>query len=657
MNRYLLFLSFVFIIPHNNYAQQKLIPFLEREVTIQADKQSVESILDDISAQAGFIFSYSPDAINHEKKVTLHLSQKPVRYVLDQLLDNNIEYKVKSKYLILHKKKASKNNDQKIQGYVYDSRTGKKLTGTSIYDKTLMASAVTDQYGYFSINVPTNKPITCLQISKLGYTDTFLCKDILDRKIAAIEIDSKTIDTVQNKNFLSFLNFPKITPKWMIPKKIKINSLNINDSVLSTVQLSLLPMVSTNQLMGGNAVNKFSFNATIGYVQGVEYAEFGGIMNIDLGDVSYCQFAGFGNIVGQNVTGVQSAGTFNYAKSVNGVQYSGTLNIAKKNADCQVSGVANITGDNNIQMAGVINKVQQSNFQVAGVANIANKSKVQVAGILNITKQSNFQLSGVANTANESDCQVAGIFNKTNKSKNIQVASVINYAGDSCANQLAGMINYAKKTSKVQVASCINYSEKETKYQVAGLINIAGFVKKMQLGIINIADSCKGAPIGFLSFVKYGYHRWELSANEMFPVNIAFRTGVKKFHTYLATGYSTGNTKIPLWNYSYGIGTTFGKTDKLLFDIDLSATYIIDRKNMVFSNNLYQFYIGIDRKLTHKFSTAAGLTYNWLVTDTHNQNYKTGYSEIAPYSISNSTSGTGMNLKTWIGGKIALRFY
>jgi hypothetical protein len=142
----------------------------------------------------------------------------------------------------------------------------------------------------------------------------------------------------------------------------------------------------------------------------------------------------------------------------------------------------------------------------------------------------------------------------------------------------------------------------------------------------------------------------------MLTANIAYRTGVKQFHTFLTAGITTGYNKSSFWSYGYGLGTSFGKTDKLLIDLDISTNQIHYQDNFNFNANLQKLYAGLDFKLINKISLAAGITYNLLITNTQNSNYISEY-KIAPYSLTNSTVGDGINIKTWIGGKIALRFF
>jgi hypothetical protein len=388
-------------------------------------------------------------------------------------------------------------------------------------------------------------------------------------------------------------------------------------------------MVSTNLFLTGNIENNVSLNLTAGYVYGVRKAEFGGILNMVRADAGYCQLAGVGNIVGGTSRGFQGAGVFNVSQNVNGVQGAGVWNIS----------------------AG------KSNVQLAGTMNIASESNVQAAGILNTSTKNNIQAAGVLNAALETNVQLAGVLNLAKDIEEVQVAGVLNTARNTKGFQIAGVLNNASKKSNVQVAGCINYSADESGIQVSGLLNTAGTVKTLQLSIINIADSCAGIPIGLFSFVKKGYHKLEFAYDETSMASIAFRTGVKYFHTSFAGGFYTANTNKKLGTFGFGIGTSFGNADKLLWDVDISTNSLFTRDNNNFDNNLYKISVGIDRKIARKLSIAAGLTYNILVCNTANADYDGTFSKISPYTISDRLLSNEYNVKMWIGGRIGLRLF
>ncbi len=622
MRLFFIFLLLILIVP--TYSQEK-IPVLEREVTMTAASQTLESVLYNMSFQADFIFSYSPEAINHKRIVNLNVKEKSVRYTLNYLFkDEDVEYKVRGKYIILKKKSSPKEDVRVYEGYVYDSQTGKRLTEASVYDKSLLASAITDKYGYFSMEVPANAPIKSLQISKLGYGDTlFVSVDSMVRH-RNIEINMQQDDTIKKP----LIDFEKIKPGWMVSEKVKINARNITEPVFKTTQFSLIPYLSTNKLLSGVAINDISINATVGYVQGIRKFEAGGIMNFVRGDVRYFQAAGVANMVGGNVKGFQAAGIYNITNNVTGFQAAGIFNDINKISGTQAAGIFNMSRDTaTVQLAGIFNKATKNVVQVAGLYNQATWNNSQTAGFLNISDESAFQIAGFAN-----------------------ITQTLH------GGQIAGFMNTTKSGSDLQIAGAINHTKGDAKVQIAGLLNKAKNIKGFQLAAFNFADTASGTVIGIFSFIRKGYHKVEISADESFPFNLAYRTGTYKFHTFMGTGVSSPNFN-NLWNLQYGIGTSFGNPSRTLFDMELSTQEIFYRNNFTGTYHLYKLYLGFDKKLAGKMNIAYGLTYNFLLSDTYQPDYGEINSRIPFYSLTNTDFANGHNLKSWIGGKVALRFF
>jgi hypothetical protein len=682
----LLFFS-MFFLNLKIFAQDKNIPLLERNITLNVSNQKVPQVLDAISKQGGFIFSYSPDAINSDALVTFNVKNRPVRHVLNLVFDGNVRYKVRGKYIILKRNSSEEESidkkEQLVEGYVYDSKSGEKITEATVYDKNLLASAVTDNYGYFKMELPSGTPTSRLHVSKKGYTDT-LISNLSDRvSYVNVTMSSNSKDSSKNtllKSSVYKAEEPDQLSEWMISKKILINTRNLSDTIFRHTQFSLLPFLSTNKLLTGNTVNDYSFNVTIGYVQEVRIAEFGGVINGVRNDAKYCQMGGIANIVGGSSEGFQAAGILNYAKSVKGVQAGGIMNFVLQNVkSVQMGGIANVAGDSieGVQLAGMINYAKTLNgLQASGILNFALKdvkscqlagilnstggsvTGAQIAGILNFSKSiDGVQAGGIANIAHQDvhKGQVAGIVNYADRVNGAQVGGILNLTlSDIKGFQLAGIGNIVGGTSQgVQVAGILNYSAKNYGTQIASLVNVASVSNGVQLGCVNISDSCEGIPIGLFSFVNRGYHKIELSADEIFYSDVAFRSGVKHFHNIFMAGLQPAGS---LWTFGYGLGTSFGNHDKLLFDLDLTGQQLIKGSYINSQNILYKVYAGIDRKILPKFSIVAGITFNFLMTDFKSTYFNDTFSKLAPYYFSNSTSGHGLNFKTWLGGKVAIRF-
>lgn len=251
--------------------------------------------------------------------------------------------------------------------------------------------------------------------------------------------------------------------------------------------------------------------------------------------------------------------------------------------------------------------------------------------------------------------QVAGLVNTAKTANGIQVAGLVNEAGGGNPGQVAGLVNHAQDSVLFQVAGLVNQTSGETGIQVAGLVNHAGTVKYLQLGVVNIADSAAGIPIGVFNFIKGGYHQLELSANELFYANVAYRSGIRQFHTIVTAGVDFTNLTFPLWTYGSGLGTTIPVSRRAAIDMDVLFQNVI-KGGYVHNNYLYKFDVGVNWQIAPSRSLYIGVSYNILTTDLRQTHYADYYSDIAPYSIHNRTV-LHQNLREWVGVKAALRFF
>lgn len=419
---------------------------------------------------------------------------------------------------------------------------------------------------------------------------------------------------------------------------------NSGDTVYRPFQISFVPYFGTNGMHADSAITDLSINILAGYVYEVRSAEFGGLVNIVRRNVSSCQIAGLGNVVLGKAKGFQGAGTINIANTMEGVQVAGIINTTRNLSGIQIAGcVNNALKGSGSQMSGLVNNAgESSEFQIAGLANNAPVAKLfQISGLLNnASRETGFQIAGLANNAKQADqFQIAGLVNNTRDTTNFQIS---------------GLVNNAPAIKSCQIAGLLNNSNEVTGVQLAGLVNRAKVVKGMQIGFINIADSCSGLPIGILNFVKNGYHKLELSTDEVFYANIAFRSGVQKFHGIITAGIQPDNFDQPLWTYGVGAGTSVKLSSRMLVDMDAIFQHIIV-SNKVGNNYMYKFYVGADWQVFPKASLCFGITYNFLVTDSKDTHYQEFYSDISPYAFTDH-SYRYFNLKTWAGFKVGIRF-
>jgi len=583
-------------------AQQKAVPLLERTISISAVNERVPSLLNRIGQAGGFSFSYNSAIIDPNQNVSLEITNQTVRNVLNEIFKGSMNYKEKSNYLILTKTPVApvKNNTVVviINGYVEDKATGEKIPQASVYDKNSVTSAVTDEFGYFNLKLEKKTDSISLSVSKKNYRDTLVSITAPSNQYLTISIDPITEDsiliTAQTNPVDSVVSEEK--EEMSFPYASEPNVQNIRDTLYELVQVSFLPFLGTNGRLSGNIINDYSINFLGGYSLGTRQIELGFFFNLDRGDVSWLQIAGFGNVVGGKVYGVQAAGFANVnGEDTEAVQLAGFVNT-------------NMGDTRGVQVAGFAN------------TNLGKMNGVQVAGFSNVTGMPS---NGV---------QVAGF-------GNVQI-------GDYSGSQFAGLTNIA--------------TEKITGSQISALFNYGRKVHGTQIGLVNYADTLGGVPIGLLSIVKSGYHKIELSADEVFYTNLAFRTGVRKFHTMLMAGFKPQQSLDPadtsVWTFGYGLGTSPKLARWLYLDLDLSSQHINKGSFTDALSLLNKVYVGFDFQVAKKFSIATGVTFNGYLTSNTYTEYPTLFTDYQPKIVAEKNFSNDTNLKMWWGAKIALRF-
>jgi hypothetical protein len=420
----------------------------------------------------------------------------------------------------------------------------------------------------------------------------------------------------------------------------RINMANIDDTLYRKTQISFVPFIGTNHALSGNVINDYSLNILGGYSLGVRKLEFGGVFNVVYGDVRGVQVGGTFNAVGGSVNGVQFAGIFNANRGpTSGAQFAGVFNF-------NWSGVKDFAG------AGIFNLSMKDSraVQLAGIGNITlgDQQSPHLAGLFNFSAgDAKSQLGGSYNFAagNLQGWQAAGVFNFTGKNvTGAQTSGVMNFAGGNVTG--------------VQTSGVINFAGKHLRGAQLSLVNYATTVDGAQIGLLNIADSVKGVPIGLLSIVLKGYHKFEVSADEIFYTNVAFRTGVSQFYNIITAGAKPGTFKDTetFWTFGYGVGTAPRLSRKLYLNLDVTSNQIMQGSSFESVNILNKVYLGVDFQMFKKMSITVGATLNGYITDTTKDNYWDLFTDYQPDIFYDRDFGTNHNMKMWVGGKVGLRF-
>jgi hypothetical protein len=389
--------------------------------------------------------------------------------------------------------------------------------------------------------------------------------------------------------------------QWLVPRETMVNSQNLEVRTARTFQASVIPYIGTNWKVTGSITNKFSINLFAGYTGGLRGFEIGGLLNITRNNIRGLQIGGLGNIIGGDGKGWQIGGLFNCDMGkFAGVQAGGLFNFNPDTiSGVQLSGLTNIfTG-------------KVSGVQLAGLANIVTHdcNTVQISGLLNLT------LSDV---------------------RKVQVTGLVNYGNNVDGLQVAGLLNIARRHN--------------SGVQLAGFVNYATILHGLQLGVVNVSNSVeRGVPIGLFSYAQHGYHLFEVSGNEIFYANVAFKSGTRAFYNFIQSGIGS-DYKL---QGSYGIGTIFTFEKKLSLSIDLSAGFVYHPVDTLYHGLLLKFSPALECRFAKHFALFAGPAYNFFL-----------FSKGAP-----SETGRGLStydfyfrstqnasIQMWLGGVAGVRF-
>jgi hypothetical protein len=619
-------LLFLLVSLATHLAGQTLPPIPERLVNIDCVNKRTDEVLRDIAAQGKFEFAWDARLFDPAKPVTLHVQQVTVRRAISLIFGNTISFRVKGNYLVLIAAPAPlstsvqppKKREFTLGGYITDANSSKAIAHASIYDSVSLAAALSDDYGHYELKLAAGTQPVRIKISREEYIDTFiivvpssnLIVDVQLRKIPplpappSIIVDSIPVrtDTLAEKQRRKIENIPFLDS--LIGFEQIMQSKNLKETLRRNGQISLLPFVSTNGMMGGAVSNKYSFNLIGGYTGGTSVAELGGAFNIDRGDVQWVQVAGGFNLVGGNTRGLQLAGGMNINfGTMRGLQLSGGSNFL----------FDSLTG---VQFAGGSNFIDGhvKGFQVAGGANIASKDVdgVQVAGGTNIA------------------------LGKMNRM------------------QVSAGLNYARQVSGVQIASGANVCIDTMLGAQVAIVNIAKNVTGVQVGLVNFAHSYSdGVPVGLISIVIKGIHEFEVSSTERGFVNLALRTGTPKFYNVLSFGFDPAYPERVLWTFGYGVGHRFIIHPKFDVALDLTGHHVNKGNFSAYTSEWAQLALTAEWRPVRPFAIAAGPVFHYYISGAQEDDLERFHQ--APL-YEGGTSGNFRDM-AWVGAIISLRFF
>ena len=165
-----LFFAFIFTAMANSFSQT--------QISLDVKNEKIVKILDEIEAMTDFKFIYRLDIYDFDKKVTLKVEKELIKNVLDQLFENQIDYNILDKKVLLKKKELQQIQSKveqveepealqkTISGTVIDE-DGNLMPGATIIEVGTQNGTTTDFDGNFTLVLENDQ--SSIEISYVGY--------------------------------------------------------------------------------------------------------------------------------------------------------------------------------------------------------------------------------------------------------------------------------------------------------------------------------------------------------------------------------------------------------------------------------------------------------------------------------------------------------
>lgn len=176
-------------------AQSQPTPPHVAKVTLSLKDATMSELFQDIQKQTGLSVVYNASRVNMDKKVTVTANNESVNTVLDRVLAGaEFSYTINDKHIVLANKAAANQRDAKqaVTGRVADSK-GVPLLGATVVVVGTTTGVVTDVNGNFSVPVAIG---SALEVSYAGYNKKTVSVASYTPLRIALEEDNVMVDEV-----------------------------------------------------------------------------------------------------------------------------------------------------------------------------------------------------------------------------------------------------------------------------------------------------------------------------------------------------------------------------------------------------------------------------------------------------------------------------
>jgi hypothetical protein len=142
-------------------------------------------------------------------------------------------------------------------------------------------------------------------------------------------------------------------------------------------------------------------------------------------------------------------------------------------------------------------------------------------------------------------------------------------------------------------------------------------------------------------------------ADEVSPLNLAFRSGNAKLYSILLIGYDPGKDH-RMYRYGFGLGHRFRLNKTLSLDPELTNEHLAAGSwdNFKYSNDLYKLSLDLHARLSRHFDISGGPSLNFY----HLDKKLPGNILTPPVYKGYPTWSSSDNVTGWIGWRFSVNF-
>lgn len=184
---------------------------LQKEITFEANDESVIELLKKIEKKTDLRFVYNPN--DFDETIRYNFPKKKIKTsdLLTQIFEKTpMSFKANGQQVVLFKTNVKKTGLRKnvvtkkpknivFSGYVLDKTTGEALIAASVYEKKTFTATTTNNFGFFSLTLP--KGAHTIVISFIGYqTQEINLSETQQTQIKLVPISNEIVEVVISAN-------------------------------------------------------------------------------------------------------------------------------------------------------------------------------------------------------------------------------------------------------------------------------------------------------------------------------------------------------------------------------------------------------------------------------------------------------------------------